>query len=51
MVLGVRSRLDGTLARYRWHWHFELLEVHFVADDIVMANPFETRIIRGASEW
>ena len=35
-------------ATMNWHWLFELLEAHLPAEDIVMANPFKTRIIAEA---
>ena len=35
-------------ATMNWHWLFELLETQLPAEDIVMANPFKTRIIAEA---
>ena len=32
----------------RWHWLFEILELQMSAEDIVLANPFKTRIIAEA---
>ena len=42
---GFRVTFDATM---NWYWLFELLEAHLPAEDIVMANPFKTRIIAEA---
>ena len=42
---GCRVAFEATM---NWHWLFELLETQLPADDIVMANPFKTRIIAEA---
>lgn len=42
---GCRVAFEATM---NWHWLFEILEKHLCPEDIVLANPFKTRIIAEA---
>jgi transposase len=42
---GCRVVFEATM---NWHWLYEILESELEADDIVLANPFKTRIIAEA---
>lgn len=42
---GCRVAFEATM---NWHWLFELLEAHMPSEDVVLANPFKTRIIAEA---